>query len=348
MKLIKLKLLIITFPLLFIIFVLNSCGGDEEKQARSMAEIHADDGTPVMVETIATQQFTKTLSFYGKLRGIKETTIDARIGGRVEKINVSVGDRVKKDDIIVEFPVDAPSSMYEQAKTAYENSKRNFERAKALLKAGETSQANYDALESKYLVDKRNYEIQHDLIFIEAPFDGIITEIQVNEGDNVKDKTALFTVAQLHKMTTKIWASEIEIAQIKKGMTVKADFNGDIYTGKVTEVSVTADPYKQSFYAELSFNNPSLKMKSGVLSNISIITYENPDAIVIPRNIVDTDDSGKYVFLVNDQSAKKQYVKIQHESGLNYEVKEGLTPGNRLIVKGAGQLEDGTKVKVIR
>ena len=348
MKSIKTKLSTTLLCGIVLILIVSGCGSDEKESSKSMQQIQSDEGIPVNVEAIQQKPFKKYLSFFSKLRGYKESTIGAAIGGRIEKINFKVGDYVKKDDVIIQFPLDSPGSMYEQALSAYENSRKNFERAEALLKSGEMSQAAYDGLETKYLVDKSNYDTQRQMLFLEAPYDGVITEIKVNEGDNVKSKDPLFSIAQLNKMTTKVLISSDELAQIKKGADAVAEFNGKEFSGKVTEVSLSADPMTQSFYAELEFPNPGNQLKSGVTINIKVLTYENPQAIIIPRNLVKEDAEGMYVFIEKNSAAEKKYITNGSESGLNYEIKSGLMPGDKLIIKGASQLENGTKVKVIQ
>lgn len=93
----------------------------EETEARSIEQIREDEGVPINIETIKHQPFQKTLSFFSKLSGIKESTKGAIVGGKIEKVNARVGDRVSKDQIIIKFAEDNPGLQFEQAKTAYEN-----------------------------------------------------------------------------------------------------------------------------------------------------------------------------------------------------------------------------------
>src|SRR5690606_1515 len=160
--------------------------------------------------------------------------------------------------------------MYEQSRTAYENSEKTYERMKALLAAGETSQANFDGVETQYIVNKRNYEAARKLIFIESPFSGTLVDMKVKEGDNVKGDDQLFTKEQLNKMRTKIWITEKEIGQIKKGMAASIMFGEKKYYGKVVELSMAVDPYKQAFFAEIEFDNSKNELKSGVTVEVNI------------------------------------------------------------------------------
>jgi len=326
---------------------LNGCTSDDVK-SKSMSQIQSEEGIPVTIETITSTSFTKELSFFGKLYGIKQTTRGALIGGKIEKVNASVGQYVKKDQVIIEFPKNAPSIGYEQALTAYEDSKKNYERIKTLFDVGKTSQATLDGIDAKLAVDKRNFETQKQLIMVEAQFNGVITEIKVKEGDNVAAEAALFTVAQTNIIRTKVWASLEEINQIKKGMSAYIKQNGLTFTGRVIDVSMGVDPYTQSFYAEVEFNNPKGELKVGSTVEVTINTYQNTKTLSIPRHLVMNDENGNYLFLESNGKAIKKYITLKGESGIDYEIKSGLNIGDRLIVKGSAQLSDGSKVKVIQ
>jgi len=345
LKIKNLKSLLILPVVLFA--MLNGCGSDEEP-AKSMAQIQQEDGIPVQVETVEYKPFEKFQNYFGKLTGIKEAIKGAPFGGRISQINYKVGDYVEANQVVIEFPIDEPGSMYEQAKVTFENSERMYERTKVLLKAGETSQVNFDNVEAQYLVNKRNYENAKQLTFIEAPFSGTIVDIKVNVGDNVNKDAPLFTIAQLHKMRVKIWITEKEINQIKKGLTAEIVFGGKIYTGTVVDKSLALDPAKQAFYAEVEFDNSKREIKSGVTVEVKVLIYKNPKAIIIPRNIVMSDDGGQYIFIDKDGIAEKRYVTNGQESGVYYEISSGLQVGDKLVIHGGSQLNDGAKVKVIQ
>lgn len=332
---------------LILFLTLIGCSGDEEP-AKSMDQIQQEDGIPVKVQTVEYKPFEKFQNYFGKLAGIKEATKGAPFGGRVAQINYRVGDYVEAGQVVVEFPVDEPGSMYETAKVTYENSKRMYERTKALYDAGETSRANLDNVEAQYLVNKRNYENAKQLTFIEAPFSGTIVDVKVNVGDNINKDTPLFTVAQLHKMRVKIWITEKEIHQIKKGLTAEIIFGGKTYTGTVVDKSLALDPAKQAFFAEVEFDNSKRELRSGVTVEVKVLIYKNPKAIIVPRNLVMNDNEGQFVFIEQDGIAKKAYISNGQDSGIYMEVSEGLQVGDKLITKGGSQLTDGAKVKVIQ
>ena len=338
---------LILISAIFSVLFIAGCGGKEE-EAKSMDQIQQAEGVPVRVETIEYKPFEKFKNYFAKLSGIKEATKTSQFGGKIEKIDFQVGDYVEADQVVIEFPYDAPGSMYEQAKATYDISKKTYERTKVLLDSGQTSQANFDAVEAQYLVNKRNYENARKVTFIEAPFSGTIVDVKVNVGDNVNKDAPLFTIAQLNKMRARLWITEKEISEIKPGLTAEMEFGGKDYKGKIVEQSIAVDPARQAFYAEVEFDNSKRELKSGVTVEIKVLIYKNPKAITIPRNLVSTDDNGQFVFVENNGKAEKRYINNGQESGIYYEISKGLNVGDKLITKGNSQLTDGIKVNVIQ
>lgn len=336
----------ILFGIILSGLVISGCSSEEEA-SKSMEQIQKEEGFPVVVEQIKLQNFGKYLTFYGQFKGYKETTIGAAIGGRIEKINALPGSTVKEDQVIIEFPEDAPASQYQQAKSAFLNSKKTYERMQVLHAKGEIAQAQFDGVKTKFDVDKRNYETMKDMLKLDAPYTGVLTEVMVHEGDNVKGKAPLFTVAQLNKMKIRIWLSDGERMQIKKGMSAIATVAGHQYSGKVSDLSMSVDAMKQAFYADLLFDNQNREILPGLTADVRVILYENKQAIAIPHNLVQSDISGKYVYLADGSQAKRQNVTILNESGLYYEIGSGIKSGDPLIIKGNSRLADGSKIKVI-
>ncbi len=343
----KIKIVFVLMLITAASVLINGCGKDEQT-SKSIEQIQGEEGVPIKVTEVKLQPFKKYLSYFSKLSGIKEATRSSIVGGKIEKINFKVGDFIKEDQVVLQFPTDHLAVQYEQAKSAFENAEKTYDRMKALLQAGQTAQANYDAAETQYLVAKSNLQAAKDMIFIDSPFDGYLVDLKVNEGDNVKSETHLFTVAQLYKMKAKVWVTDKEIGLIKKGMNAEIIYNNKTYIGKVTDISLGIDPVQQAFYAEIEFPNSNMELKNGLTVEVKILVHENNKAIVVPRNLVQKDEKGVFVFVDEKGKAAKKYITNGMDSGIEYEVTGGLNKGDQLITQGASQLNDGAKVKVIQ
>ncbi len=315
---------------------------------KSIEQIRAEDGVPIRIKQIDINEFDKNLTFFATLSGVKETIQKSILADKIVKIRAKVGDNVREGQSIVEFPKDNPTIQFDQAKLAYDNSKKTYERMKELLKAGETSQQNFDNAETQYLVNKRNWESLHKMIYIESPFSGTIVNMKVKEGDQVGGNQDLFTVAVMNKVIAKVWVTATEVAYIRNGMTATMKINGKEYTGKVSLVSLGMDMEKRAFAVEITFDNAKRELKSGMTSDIKINAYRNSKAIMVPRNVIVKDGDNKYIFVENNGKVERRVIETGLESGINVEVTKGIQAGDKVVIEGIALLRDGIKVKVIQ
>ncbi len=332
--------------LLILLIVLNACSKRENTvKSKSMQEIYEEKGIPVTVKKIQPQDFKIYLSYNAVLTGYKQSFASAMVGGRIEKINVKTGDYVKKDSVIIEFPLDAPSAQYSQAKAAYELAKITFERMKKIYQAGGISKQKLDQIETQYKVSKANWNSVQQLLKVRAPISGYITALNVHETDNVRQKTILATISQTNKLKTRLWVTEDEILKIKKGMKAEAVWNGIKITGKVTETDLAMNPKHSAFGVNLLFDNSKHLIKSGVIADIKILIYENKEAMIVPANIIKSDEKGKYLFIMKESKASKRYVTIG-KGDEQKEIVSGLNFSEYLIIKGSNMVYDNAKVRI--
>lgn len=332
--------------ILLLSITMQSCLREEAEPPKGMEQIQQEEGLPVTVSTISKGNFNTGLTYTATLKGIKESIETAKVGDKIQKINVSVGSVVKQGDVIVEFPKNNPALQFDQAKAALEITKKTFKRMEELLKAGEISQQQYDQVETEYLVSKRNFEQLNQILNIQAPISGTIISLPFREGDVPKMGDVLFTVSQMSRMVTNVFVTDKEMTFIKKGMKAEVDWNGKKYSGRVSNIDLAMDPHTRAFPVEIEINNPSQELKSGMIVNISIQTSNTEDAIVVPKQFVKHDESNHFVYVLNNDTAKVRIVEIGQTSGNDIEIVSGLQVGDKIISCCMNTLKDGIKVKV--
>ncbi|MCL5991506.1 MAG: efflux RND transporter periplasmic adaptor subunit [Bacteroidetes bacterium] len=344
-RILSLLLIIVTASSILLLF---GCAKEEKKEAKSMEKIREEQGVPVKIEVVQPTRFDKKLSFFSKLSGIEESTKFSTVADRIVSVRAKVGQSVGEGKVVMTFPTDNPELQFSQAKIGLENAEKLYKRMSELLKAGETAQQNFDNAETQYLVSKRNYESLKQMLFVESPISGTIVEMFVKPGDDVFRDVKLFTVAKLQTMKAKIWVSESEVNQLKNGMSATIEFGGKEYKGKVSEISLAMDDMKRAFGVEIQFPNPKRELKSGVTTDVKIITYTNPNVIVVPRNLIKSEGNKNYVFVENGGKAEQRFIQTGNESSISVEVLNGLNAGDRLISEGLSLLASGKKIKVIQ
>jgi HlyD family secretion protein len=249
-----------------------------------------DNGTLVTVETIQKRDLEAIVSASGKIEPKKTVNISAQTMGRVTRLGVQEGDRVKAGQFLLQIdPVNAEAAVrrdvaavagaqtsLEQARVSLQSAQANLDVARQNLKrqqdlwaAGlttretlERSQAEVEVRESD--LKAREQEIKtretqlrqqeaglaasrHTLaqVRFEAPFDGIVTRRNVEEGENVvigtmnNAGTVLLTVADMSTIEAEVEVDETDIPYVQMGQPAKIEIDaiqGKTFTGKVTEI----------------------------------------------------------------------------------------------------------------
>ena len=336
----------IGFIFVAVMLLAAGCSKKEEIESKNLEQIQNENGVPVKVKTMELEDFTKFLPYNATLTGYRQSHASAMMGGRIEKIHAKVGDQVEKDQILIEFPEDAPGGQYVQAKSALELAEKTYNRMKKLYDLGGISLQDLDQLETQYNVSKANFDAVSQMLKVRAPISGMVTNIRVHETDNVKAETVLVTITQTDKMKAKLWATEEEVCQIKKGMNVTAKWQDKVLSGKVKEVAIAMDIAHNAFGVDVVFDNSQMMCKSGVIGEILIKTYST-EAFVLPRKVVKEDNEGKYIFKVKSDKAVKSYITTGNENG-SYEIVSGILAGDAVIMEGFSLVSDGKKVKIVK
>ncbi len=328
-----------------VLTVAYTTGGKEEKEeAKSMTQIHNEDGIPVKVRTIEKSPFHTELKYTSKVTGITESSKFSLISDSVDQVLYTVGDFVKKDTVLITFPKNNPAANYYQSKASYENAVESFRRIETLYKTKGVSKQNYDDARTGLDVAKANWDMVNNMVEIKAPISGYITRIDVRPSENVESGDHLVTVSNYDLLKARIWIPEREISRVRTGMAAKASWEGNTVEGFVVQTDLSVNPDTNSFGALIEFDNNSHLIKSGVTAEISIETYKNPGAIVVEKKNILQKGDRDCIYVVDGDKAVEREIKTGSRQGLEVEITEGLSVGDILITEGNRLVSDGSKV----
>ena len=328
------------------ISMLTGCSSSQSEN-KSMEQLYAEQGVPVKVTTVAPQEFIAANEYKAVLTGIEESSAFSAVSDKIDKINYKVGDRVKKDDVVLTFPTDNPKARYYQAKVAYENAESTYERMKGYYEAGGLSKQDLDNARTSYEVAKADWDDVRQSVLIKAPISGVVTSILVSESDNVDKEQEVFTVARMDRLKARFWVAERDIADIKTGLKATAKWDGAVLHGEVTQADLSMNQARQAFGVVAEFDNPGLKVRAGVTGTITVESYRHENAIVVERKDILTDANGTYVYIARNGQAVRQPVTVGRSTGVQAEILAGLTVGDTLITEGQLLLEDGKNIRIV-
>jgi HlyD family secretion protein len=188
---------------------------------------------------------------------------------------------------------------------------------------------------------------------IEAPFDGIVTQRNVNTGDLTQpgaDKPPLFIVARSDIMTIRVNVPEAFAAEVNPGdrATVRLqEMKNSTVEGKVTRISWALDPKTRTIRVEIDIPNPGARLLPGLYAYASIIAEEHPDVLTLPVTAVVSQPGNDYCVAIIAGKADRRPIQVGISDGNRTEVVSGLIGGEAVVNANAGSLADGQAVEVV-
>jgi RND family efflux transporter MFP subunit len=323
--------------------MLVSCSSEQQTETN-----HNDRVISVKAMVIKTGSIDVVKTYAGSLEGEKQAVIYSKIAEAVKFVNVSVGQTVLENQVLIELDESGPSSNLQETFSLYKNSEKNFNKMEYLFKEGAVSETDFDAAKTDYEVRKATYESASKLVKIETPIDGFVTFLGVSDGDFVQVGQKLAEVASSDKLRIKfgVNASEIDEISIGDAISVSNESESNKITGKVISVASSADPQTRDFEVEGLIDNKNTKLKPGMFVDVTHTQKHLKDVILIPRKTVLEMNNKDIVFVINNGIAESRDIELGQDVNGFVVVKSGLNVSDTLVMLGQSYLEDSSKVNI--
>lgn len=185
---------------------------------------------------------------------------------------------------------------------------------------------------------------------IKAPVGGIITQLTLIEGMMVRAGVPVGRIEQIDPVRIVAYLNE-EGAQYVRGKTaLKYALPGgdDLGQASVSYLSSIPDPERNAYVLELTVPNGDGRLKPGMKVSVELSEEAELSALAVPQYAVIEEGSRRFVFVVEDETAKKREVKTGRSTPSYYEVLSGVNEGDQIAITGINALADGERVIVER
>ncbi|MFN0015381.1 MAG: efflux RND transporter periplasmic adaptor subunit [Saprospiraceae bacterium] len=367
---------LVTLSALALLFA--ACGGPAQDKAAQLAalkeeksalesqiaqlekEVGPSMGGQQRVRTVALtemqpQVFRHYIDLQGRVDAEENVPVTAKMPGTLVRVLVKNGDFVKKGQLLAQLDDDVMLKGLSELDLQLKTAEDIYNRQKGLWdqKIGTEIQfiqakTNKEALEQRIATTKEQWQQTKIL----APIAGTVDMVILKTGQAIAPGMPLCNVINLSQLKITGDVPEAYGAKLKQGLSVEIFFpdTDKEVASRVTYVSKTINPMSRTFTVECALPAGGGDYRANMIAVMKIIDYQNPKAMVVPVNLIQTAEGGEFV-LAADVSGEGNTATVRRvpiTQGRNYngmvEISSGLKPGDRVISTGFQDVNGGETV----
>ncbi|MBV1909827.1 MAG: efflux RND transporter periplasmic adaptor subunit [Kangiellaceae bacterium] len=346
---------IVTF---IIVCLISSCGdvGNKKKIQKPLR--------PVKTIKIEHPRLGKIMEYSAVIDASQKADLSFKLSGEIIQLLVNQGDEVKKGQVLATLNDKDFRLVLDEAQTAYETAKADYDRGTNLIKKNVISNADYDKLRTKFSSANTKLEsAKNNMIYTKlvASFDGIIARKYTENFQEISAKEPVLALHNIKQVNLKIDVPEsvmIQIPRNDESRVVVAIFDeipGQEFPVKFKEIATQADEITKTYEATFVMQSPPdhtiLPGMTAVLKGTKrLTTSDSIERYYLPSNAVLKDSTGNFVYLVESVGeGKGKIIKVLVSVGeitaQGIEVYSGVTAGQDLVVAGVSKVTDGMLVR---
>ena len=357
----------VTLALTAGMLALAGCKGEENASATPAAEPVITVG-PENVSVIELAELRSGPAVSGSLEPLQSATVRAEVGGAVLRTHAEAGERVKRgamlatlDDIAVRDAYLSARSAVRSAESALELARRNADRSTRLSEAGAIAERDLESARlaatnaEGALADARarlaSAGEQLEDTRVRAPFDGVVSERQVDAGDVVQVGAALFTVVDPRRLRLEAAVPAADIGRLRVGTPVEFTVSGmdRRITGRIERINPVVDPTTRQVRIYVAIPNDDQALAAGLFAEGRVAT-DTKRAVAVPVTAVDSRGTTPTLHLLRQGRVVEVPVRlgVRDEAAELVEVLAGVAAGDTVLLGSAQGVTAGSRVQVLQ
>lgn len=305
--------------------------------------------------------FDHFLELQGDVKTKQNVLVYPEMQGNLQKVYVTEGQKVVKGQLLASIDDGGMGSQVDQLITQAELAKTTYERQMRLWEQKIGSEIQYLQAKTQYEASQnavKQAESQLGKSVIRAPFSGIVDDVIKDQGTVVSPGpgSEVFRIVNLDNMYIEVDVPENYLDGIQKGKEAIVYFPvlGDTVNSVIRQTGNFIKPGNRSFTVEISVPNKEGVIKPNLTAKVRLNDYSNPEAILVPQNIISENAEGQqYVYVAissdkeNEAMVKRRIITTGKTQGKMVEVLSGIENGDYLVKEGARIVKEGQRVKII-
>jgi membrane fusion protein (multidrug efflux system) len=284
----------------------------------------------------------------------EKLSVLSKIHGTVIKVEVSEGDKVAKGQVIARIdPADFQIAV-DSARATYELAEANYKRRVTLYEEGIVPRADIDSLEAQVKTSKaalENAELMLSRCMIKAPISGVIRRLDATEGLLLGVSDPVAEILQVDRVKAVVGIPESDVALVKNikevNLTIQALDNREV-VGRNHFLASSPENGARLYRLELAIENKDNLIMPGMFVRAQLVKRVISDTVAVPLFTVIKREDQKFVFVEEDGVAKKHPVELGIMEDWLVQITKGLSPGEKVVVEGHRDIDDGFKLRTVR
>ena len=294
-------------------------------------------------------------NFSGTVEELTGAVLSFPVAGTISRIQASEGQRVNKGDFIAALDEISLKNSYEAESAALRQAEDSYMRMKQLHDNNSLPEIQWVEVQSKLKQAQSAEQIAKKNLSdcrLLAPFSGVIATKDVEVGQNVMPGMPVVRLVAVNRVKVKMSVPENEISHVAIGQDVSIlvpALDGKTYTGKVVEKGVVANSLSRSYEVKALIENPKGELLPGMICTLFFEREESSSVILLPINVVQTDNSNKNFVWVNDNGkARKRFIETGTLMSYGIVVTSGVSDGEEVLIEGQRKVSNGTDIEIER
>jgi RND family efflux transporter MFP subunit len=302
----------------------------------------------VHIQTVQSKPQPITEEVVGTVRAKLHATLEAKLSGRIDKLPVLLGQRVKAGELVARLDAAEINARFEQAEASLEHAERDWKRISTLFEQQAVTRADYEAAQARQRVAKgvaAEAKAMMGYVEVVAPFDGVVTKKWADVGDLAAPGKPLISIEDPSGLQLEADVPQAIATHVRRDARLAARVDGvsGELTGTVSEIAPTADSGSRTIRVKVDLSaQPGLS--SGQFARLLVPVGEG-NSLRVPVTAVVQRGQLETVFVVAKQHAQLHLVRTGKRVGDEMEILSGLHAGDAVVVEGAAQLTDGQPVE---
>lgn len=352
----KLPLFFLLLVLVCVVAFFMVIGKKKEELALKQAASLKTERPPVnvIVMTVREESIRDVLDLPGVIEPWTDLTLLAKIHGEIIQVPVREGDRVRQGQTIAMVdPADYRIAL-DSARASLELALADLKRTRTLFGKNLVPRADLDSMETRVKTARAASEdaaLKLSRCVITSPMDGVVQRLDAKTGLllSVADPVARILVVDRVKAVVGIPESDVEAARrISRVELLVTALGNRRITGKKHFLSMAPANAARLYNLELEVANPDLSLLPGMFVRAKIVRQSAEKALSVPLYSVIQRDGSMFVHVEEEGVARRRQVTLGILEKWRVQVAGGIRPGDRVIVEGHRNVEEGQQVHVAR